>query len=369
VLGITIDRVEVTRILQALGLELLDDAGSTLTFRRPSWRSDLEREIDLVEEVARIHGYEHIPENRAVPLTSAPRGPRERVEAAVRGGLTAAGFDEAATFSLVADDLAGALPPHQAGSLLRVEHSSRRRESALRRSLFPSLLAARRHNEAHGNADAELFEIADVYLPVPSSDLPEQPTRLGIVSGRDFFGLKGVIEALLDHLQADASLELRPASVAPFAPGRAAELWFGDTQLGYLGSVDRAQLDALELRAECTAAELEFSVLLAHAVLVPQHHDLPAFPAVVRDLSLVVPVALPWAEIAAAVRNAAGSSLESVTYLDRFQGGNIPADQHSVHFALQFRHTARTLTGEEVDRSVKDVIQACSTRFGAVLRT
>ena len=369
VLGINVDRSEVIRILRALGLKLQAETPSALTFDRPSWRNDLEREIDLVEEVARIHGYEHIPENRAVPLTSTPRGTRERTEATVRGALTAAGFDESVTFSLVGDELAEALPPHDTGSPLRVEHSSRRRESALRRSLFPSLLAARRHNEAHGNPDAELFEIADVYLPAAGSVLPSQPTMLALVSSRDFFGLKGVIEAILDQLHVAAALELRPTAVAAFAAGRAAELWIGDSQLGFLGAVDLSRIDALELRTDCTAAELDFGVLQAHATLVPQHRHLPAFPAIVRDLSLVVPVALPWAEIAAVVRQAAGNRLESVSYLDTFQGGNIPPDKHSLHFALEFRHPERTLTGEEVDQSVKDVVQACTARFGAELRT
>ena len=385
VLGIPIGREEVERIVKALGLTpaplgggkdvvevMLDPKAAgepALTYVPPSWRSDLEREIDLIEEVARIHGYEHIPEDRAVPLTSASRGVRERVEAAVRDALAACGFDEAVTFSLVADELSAPLAPGVPAPSIRVEHSSRKREGALRQSLVPSLLASRRHNEAHGLADAELFEIANVYLPRPGHDLPSEPTRLGLVSGRDFAGMKGVIEALLDRLHAGNDLSARPADLPGLIPGRAAELLLGTTHLGYLGEVDRTWLDTLELRGACAAAELEFGVLIDRAVLVPRFHPLPAFPAVARDLSLVVDRSLPWSELAAAVTRAAGPALEAVEFLDTFHGGNVPEGHHSVHFGLCFRHPERTLTGEEVDRSVKAGVDACAARFGAVLRS
>ena len=367
VLGIEIDRASAERILTALGLKSRGETASSLTFDPPSWRSDLEREIDLIEEVARVHGYEHIPEDRAVPLTSAPRGDRERVEGVVREALTACGFDEACTFSLVADPLSVPVGPGPALPSIRVDHSSRRREGSLRQSLLPSLLAARRHNEAHGNPNAEVFEIADVYLPRTNDEPPDQPVKLGVVSGRDFAGLKGVVEALVERLHA-GNLEAKVASVLWFHPGRTAELSLGGEHLGYLGEVDRSRLDALELRADSSATELDLGVLMRRAKLVPQNRALPPFPAVIRDLSLLVDRSLPWSQLFDAVKAVAGSTLESVDFLDTFHGGNVPDGKHSVHFALKFRHPDRTLTGEEVDRSVRSVLEICATRFEAVLR-
>ncbi|MEJ7639748.1 MAG: phenylalanine--tRNA ligase subunit beta, partial [Singulisphaera sp.] len=279
VLGIDIPRDRAEAILRSLGLEPGERAGGRQTFRPPSWRADLDREIDLIEEVARIHGYEHIPEDRPVPLAGSARGARERVEAEVRGALTGCGFDEAFTYSLVSEGLGLAIAPGTAPPPIRIEHSSRRRENALRQSLVPSLLAARRHNEAHGDADAHLFEIANVYLPRPGEPLPDEPTRLALVSGHDYLGLKGVVEALLGRLHIGRHLEVRPTSIPLLTPGRAAELSLAGTHLGYLGEVVADRLDAFELRAPCAVAELSFDLLQARGELVPIHHAMPPFPA------------------------------------------------------------------------------------------
>jgi len=369
VLGITINPKEVSRILLALGLKSMGGPPEAPRFQAPSWRSDLDREIDLIEEVARIHGYENIPEDRPVPLAGAPKGVRERVEDATRSLLAGLGFDEAVTLSFVPDDLVGSHEVEPALPPIRVEHSVRKRANALRQSLVPSLLTVRRHNEAHGNPEVDLFEIANVYQPRPGQPLPEEPTCLTLVSGRDFFSLKGIVETILSRFHVEKALLVKPGRSAWFTPGRAADLFLGETWLGRIGEVDRSKLDRLELRSSCTAAELNLLVLVDRAELVPRHQPLPMVPAVARDLSLVVPRSLPWADLAGVVGQAGGSMLESIVYLDAFQGGNIPEDRQSLHFGLRFRHPDRTLTGDEVEKSVQTIINACATRFEATLRS
>jgi phenylalanyl-tRNA synthetase beta chain len=368
VLGIAIDPAEVSRILLALGLERVGGLPEAPTFQPPSWRSDLEREIDLIEEVARIHGYENIPEDRPVPLVNAPRSPRERVEDATRSLLAGLGFDEAITLSFVPDELIGTLEPDATEPPIRVEHSVRKRANALRQSLIPSLLAVKSHNEAHGNLDVDLFEIANVYLPRAGQSLPDEPTRLTLLSGREFLGLKGLVEAVLARFHLEKELEVRPSESPWFTPGRSAELFLSGQPLGRIGEVDRSKLDKLDIKGNATAAELSLLVLVDKAILVPRHHPLPPLPAVARDLSLVVPRSLPWADLAGVVGRAGGSTLESIVYLDAFRGGNIPEDRQSLHFGLRFRHPERTLTGDEVEKAVESIVQACSTRFEATLR-
>jgi phenylalanyl-tRNA synthetase beta chain len=231
------------------------------------------------------------------------------------------------------------------------------------------LLAARHHNETHGNAHAELFEIANVYLPREGCELPDEPTHLGLVTGRDFLGLKGIVEALLARLNLDGRLEARPLSAPGYAAGRAAVLLLDDNPLGEMGELSRERLRAQELDRECSAAELDFGRLVESARLVARHAALPPFPAVARDLSLVVDRALPWGELSRTVARAGGSLLESVEFLDTFAGGSVPSGMHSVHFGLRFRHPERTLTGDEVERAVRAVVDACSRRFQAPLRS
>ena len=149
--------------------------------------------------------------------------------------------------------------------------------------------------------------------------------------------------------------------------GRPGSCW-AKLHLGYLGEIDPDQLARLELRGACSAAEVEFAVLMQQAQLIPRDRPLAAFPAVVRDLSLVVSRSLSWADLEAAVVEAAGPTLAAVEYLDTFQGGNLADDEQSVHFGMTFRHPERTLTGEEVDQVVKAVVDACSSRLGAKLR-
>ena len=154
-----------------------------------------------------------------------------------------------------------------------------------------------------------------------------------------------------------------------FAAGTAAELSIDGHHLGFLGEIDDATLSQFELREQCVAAELDFDVLLNQANLVAQLRPLPPYPAVVRDLSLVVERVLQWGAAARWSPGAAGSTLEAVTYLDTFRGGNLPEDMQSVHFSMIFRHRERTLLGEEVERAVKSVVEACERRFSAKLRT
>ena len=369
VLGIAIDPAEVARILLALGLGAAGGTPEAPIYRAPSWRSDLEREIDLIEEVARVHGYEQIPEDRPVPLAGTPKAPRERVEDVARGLLTGLGFDEAVTVSFVPDELVGPLEGDGEVAPIRVEHSVRKRANALRRSLVPSLLAVRRHNEAHGNGDVDLFEVANVYHPRPGQPLPDEPTKLAIVSGRDYLGLKGIVEALMERFHLDGRLGVRASPAAWFTPGRSAELLLDGERLGLIGEVGRDRLDRLGIRGACSAAELTLNLLIGRADLVPGYRPLPPFPTVARDLSLVVPASLPWADLAGVAAQAGGPTLESVAYLDAFRGGNVAEGFQSVHFALKFRHPERTLTGEEVEQAVRSIVESSATKFGATLRS
>ena len=174
----------------------------SLLFIPPSWRRDLSREIDLIEEVARIHGYDKIPEDVSVPMAASSRRREDRVVAKIRTVLTAAGFDEAMTLSAVDEASARAVQAWTQGEPLRSQTPVIRGADHLRTSLVPSLLGVRQTNESLSNPVIELFEIAKIYLP--SQGLPEEWWMLGITSGRPYAEVKGVVEAIVAAVARDA---------------------------------------------------------------------------------------------------------------------------------------------------------------------
>ncbi|MFM7319461.1 MAG: phenylalanine--tRNA ligase subunit beta [bacterium] len=375
VLGIRVEQAEVARILVRLGMTEQSSAEiGTSCWSAPSWRTDLDREIDLIEEVARVHGYEHIPEDRPVPLAVASRSRRERVENIVREVFTGQGLFEAINFSLVAESLA--LPVSgdlaEGVSPIKLEHSSRKKETTLRPSLAPSLLEARAYNQSHGNDNVALFEIAHAYLPQPGKALPDEPVRVAAVIGGDWKQAKGLAESLAArfHLTSKLSVNQTTGDVwSILDPERSAALTLGDRRWGVFGSLSKASQQAFDLRQPCGVVELDLSILIETAELQPQYAKLPDQPGVTRDLSLVVGDNIRWADVARLARDAGGPLLESVEYLDTFRGGKLASGTQSMHFGMTFRSPERTLSGDEADSAVHSIIERCKTELGASLRT
>src|SRR5579872_1455919 len=368
-LGIDIAKVEVVRILKALGLsELTSHFAETVTFAAPAWRRDLTREIDLIEEVARIHGYEKIPEDVLVPLEVSKPTLHDQLCQRLSDALLAAGFFEAVTLSFVDETLAEMFRASTESPLLRVEHSSRQRENILRQSLVPSLLQSRRHNERHGNVNAQLFEIARVFFSA-EPDRPEaQPILLGMVSGQSFAEMKGIIEMLVKRTNREASLTVRLVVRPEFIPSRGCELLLQGKRLGWLGEVAHGVRQRLELHDPVTAAEIDIAALEAIADFFPACRSIPEFPAIERDLNFVIDETLAWQELEDVVRGAAGPLLDSVAFADQYRGQQIPSNKKSYVLRLVYRAPDRTLTAEEVDAAQNAIVAACGEKLDAVQR-
>jgi phenylalanyl-tRNA synthetase beta chain len=369
ILGIEIPPGEVERILRALGLESVGGAApGSLEYIAPHWRRDLAREIDLIEEVARIHGYEKIPENVPVPLEVSQTTPQDRLTWKLADALIAAGFFEAVTLSFIGDEQLDLFRPWSDAPPLRVEHTSRQRENILRQSLVPSLLQCRRQNERHGTFGAQLFEMARVYL-APDPERPEaQPRLLGFVSGKSFAEMKGIVELLVDAANHGARLSTRPAALAACPDGRACELLLGEKRLGWLGEISDAVRNKLDLHEPVTAAEIDLSLLDTIAEFAPSYRPLPEYPAIERDLNFVLDDAVTWQELEEVVTSAAGPLLESVAFESQYRGQQIAANKKSYVARLHYRAPNRTLTAEEIDAIQKQVVAACSEKLTATLR-
>src|SRR5580704_14292286 len=371
ILGIDVPANEAVRILASLGIEPVGTpSNDSCEFVPPSWRRDVLCEIDLIEEVARIYGYDKIPQDVPVPLKVSAKTLRDRVTESARTVLTSVGFFEAVTMSFVSEDLANLFQPRGPVPKLTVDHSSRKHENVLRQSLIPSLLMSRQVNQRQGNSNAELFEIAKVYLRATQekSEEEDEPLMLGLVTGRSFIEVKGIVDALAYRLCPEAVVTVKPSHVSAFAPGRAADLFLNGKLWGWLGELSRTVTDAVDLKDAVTVAELDVALLERNAKLVSTFKPLAQFPSIERDLNFVLGEEVMWELLESVVREAAGPLLERVAFGGQYRGKQIDADKKSYVVTLSYRAPDRTLTAEEVDTRQKAVIEACTAKLAARLR-
>ncbi|MFM7138301.1 MAG: phenylalanine--tRNA ligase subunit beta [Planctomycetota bacterium] len=380
VLGIDIPLDRQRTILVALGFQPVGDRGHR--WQAPSWRRDCTRDIDLVEEIARIEGYEQVPE--AVAIAARPATLSDREQAVRRAGevLVGRGFCEAMTRSVVDDSLASLASPWGDAAPLMIAPPLVRGADRLRRSLLPSLLEARGGNVAVGVDDADLFEIARGYLARPANadtaaGPVDEPLLVAFVTGGDFFRAKGLCATVLARLglpDGAANIEYRAANLDPFARGRTAEIvlespGLSACRVGVVGEIAQAVCERFSLPAPVTAAELRLDLLTACLGASRRLVRPPEFPAVARDLNLVVAERVSWGELERTIRAAAGDLLEACQVGQVWRDPErLGAGKKSFLVALTFRSRSGTLTGEAAAEAVERIVSECAARVGAALR-
>lgn len=371
ILGITIDRAEVARILTALGCSqprASDISGDAVAYVPPTWRHDLTREADLIEEVARIHGYDRIPEDAPIPVAPSTRRPFDTAMDRVRHVMTSAGLSEAMTPSIVTKKLDAAISPWSDSPPLQTQTPMLKGARHLRRSLLPSLIEGRAKNWSSASLDADLFEIAHIYLPGKGDDLPSEQYSLGMVSGSEFFVVKGMLETLCERMGIEQPLRVETVQRGGFTPGGAVAMQLGKQTLGYLGVVDPKLLKTWKLPGDVVVAEVSLPILLEQSQLVPQQRSVSMFPSIQRDLNFIVSESVRWSEMENVVRSAVGSELASVTYRETYRDPKKDGkDRKRVLMTVELQRHDATLSGDQADALVGQVIGACSKQLSAQL--
>jgi phenylalanyl-tRNA synthetase beta chain len=369
ILGVSIPGPQAVSILNSLGMETVGEPTETSAdFVAPSWRRrDITREADLIEEVARIFGYDKIPENAIVPLTVSQRTLRDRVVQRVADALNADGFYESITLSFVDEKLSTLFTPRQTPTILSVDHSTRRLENVLRQSLVPSLLVARRENERHNNFNVRLFEIAAVFLTPNPGEPNSEPRVISFVTGQSFAEVKGILQTIASRVNPTNKITARPSDVKQFVEGRGAEVFLNDKFWGWFGELDRQYTDQLDLRDVCVAAEVDLEVLEDSADLRPQFEELARFPTVTRDLNFVLDETVLWGDLESVVKEVAGPLFESISFSGQYRGKQLPNDKKSYLVTVNYQ-SDRTLTNEEVEQAQQSIIKACEEKLEAQLR-
>lgn len=342
-------------------------AGESLSVVVPSTRLDVKMETDLVEEVARVIGYHEIPTRDSVAIRLTQREPARVATDVIRTQLNAAGFFEALTFSFVSDKLAEHFKHDEAAALHRVESATRRADAQLRPSILPNLLESIALNENNGVNDAKLFETASVFW-IDAGGKSVERRALGIVGSDDYLELRGAVEAVLNRLDKSRSVRIVPAKRKGFGANACGEVFWNGVSVGYVGKVDRAVADKLGLAGLPAVAELWLEPLLAGYQPVPQLTPLPKYPAVRRDLSLLVTEAVRYEQIESLVGELKLDALEAVDYVTTYRGKPLEKGSKSVTFTLSFRKPDGTLTSGEVDERVNRVVELAKTKLNAALR-
>ena len=365
-LGVAVPGDVAADILAHLECEVLEATAERIRVRVPSWRPDLEREVDLIEEVARHHGYDKIPEGRRTPITISAPTKAERVREIVGHVLTAAGYFEAVTFSFTGRARAVRF---RASDVTADPLTCRGTTLALRESLLAGVMESLRVNRGAGEADAKLFEVAKRFVPVEGQQLPREEQMLALAGPDDFATVRGVVEAVLDALRLGGRIAFAATDRYPdLEPGAAAEIELDAKPLGMIGRATEEAAEAFDLDEPPVVAEIRYERLVEAADLEPTAEPLPHFPAITRDLALIVDEAVTWADVERAVAAAEVLELEFLEPVDVYRGKQVPPGKKSVAVRLILRSPDATLTHEQADEMQARILAALDETVGAVLR-
>ena len=403
--GMPIPGEQVVANLEAVGCGVAGSPDGLLTVTPPPWRPDLAQPADLDEEVIRLAGYDRIP----AVLPQAPPGPglspEQRVRRRVGQALAHAGYVEAPTYPFLSPEIwdqLGAAADDLRRNALRLANPLSDEEPELRTALLPGLLLALRRNVRRGTHDVGLFELGCVYLPRPAAGpvprpdvtgrptdeelaaldaaLPDQPWHVAAAAagqweaagwwgpGRPVTWSDAVEAARAVARAAGVELDVRRGALAPWHPGRCAELVVGGELVGQAGELRPRATAALGLPELTVAMELELTALLDQGTGELNAPRVSTFPVATQDVALVVADDVPAAEVARALHDGAGELLESVRLFDVYRGEQLGAGQSSLAYTLRFRAPDRTLTVEEVSALRTRAVEEAGRRTGAVLR-
>jgi len=374
-IGDEIPASQVEAILERLGMTVAREEGRWQV-TAPSNRFDIEIEEDLIEEVARIHGYDAIPEARVAGelAVGAVSGHRVSVEQ-LRQSLCAAGYQEAINYSFIDHKLLEVV--HQGERVLPLANPLSADMDAMRTTLLPGLLTALSRNVRRQQERVRLFETGVVFLQ--DDELAEVERLAGVAIGNalpeqwaepsrpmNFFDIKGDVERLFALRGGEDRPVFEPATQAWLHPGAAASITLGESVVGWCGAVHPSVLKAFDVKKAVFAFELDVGKAINRDV--PFAKEISRFPSVRRDLALLLPEDVSYSQVRQVCQTAAGRLLERMIVFDVYQGENLTKGSKSLAIGLIFNDVSRTLTDEDVDSLIETLVSELGRRLGARLR-
>ena len=380
ILGVALEPGVIVSHLRALDIQTedADESAESMRFTTPHNRPDLSREIDLIEEVARVQGLDSIPTDKTIAVAVKALAPRQRARRELAGVLTGMGFFETITFSFVSRRDTELFMP-KGLSMLAVDEERRAGAPALRPSVIPSLLHCRKVNQdagVHLEEGVRLFETASVYAETDDGRTVENHNLALMIDAPDrqqaWRQLRGVIEVCARAMAGEAaavSFEPAPPVFAACDPSAHALVRLGENHLGYASLLTAKALEQYDLKTPVAIAEVNLPALLELYPPKANITALPAFPSIQRDLSVIVDESASWGAIEQTVTNVNPALLDEVHFVGVYRGKQVGAGKKSVTMRLRFGDAARTLRHEEVDPQMQAVVSALQSDLGATLRS
>jgi phenylalanyl-tRNA synthetase beta chain len=370
-LGLEIEVSLMKEILTNLGMKVEGD--EILKIEVPTFRQDVRIKEDIAEEIVRIYGYNKLPSEKMHGETvEAIWTDEQKLIRTVKGAMVANGLYEAMTYSF--------LSPKVFDSIKLPEDSELRNTvtilnplgedfSVMRTTAIPNILDSLGRNNARDNKQVALFEIARNYLKT-EGDLPEEKDMLviGMFGNVDFYSLKGVVENLLSVLGVDKSEFAKEAENPTFHPGKTAKLLVRKKNAGVLGEIHPDVAENYGIEDRVYVAEIDLKVLFGASKLDRKYKTLPKFPAVTRDIAMLISDEVTVADIENIIRKSGKELIENVKLFDVYKGKQIPEGQKSVAYSLSYRAENRTLKDEEVNKVHDNIVKALGDKLGAQLR-
>lgn len=384
-LGEPLEQGQVTGILESLGIETEPPKKGVVTARPPSHRLDLTMEVDLLEEVARVVGYDKIPTTMpATPMSPGSRGALYSVRERVKEVLVDSGFLEVINYSFVSRELF-ALSGDGERPAVGITNPLAEDQSVMRDSLVPSLLDTLKRNLAMKNHQVRVFEVSTVFRP-KKKKTDKLPAEASVVSGLmfgtrwgtswntpkeplDFYDVKGVVERIADGIGVAGSVDVEPATdAALFHPGKCAGLIVDGRPAGLFGEVHPDVTSRLAVKGDVYAFELEMDPLVEAAGAPGEYIRLARFPESARDVAFIVDESAPYGEIIKTIRGIDTKLIERVELFDVYYGTGIPKGKKSLALRIVYRSSERTLKQSEVEKIHSKVTRELVRGFGAEIR-
>lgn len=365
-LGIEVAAEDVMDIFAKLGLNPKKTGDDVIECMIPTWRvGDLVREVDLIEEVIRVYGYNKIPTETKINIEVAAINPEQKFQNEVAEFLNSCGCFETISVTFTDDVLAKLFTDGDMDTYLAVKDVSRKNANLLRQTLLGSLMTVFKSNYNAGNTGCKFYEIADTFIK--KGDKHDESTKLSLLFDSDLRELRGVVEALMKKIDRDIGLTFEPCDVK-WAKA-AAKISANKKEVGLIAIVSSDTCNQIDIKgAEPVVAELDMGVLYELQSGPVKIKHIPRFPAIVRDLSIIVDEKTLWADIYAAIDEKKTSQLEAVKFVDIYRGKPIEKGKKSVTLSLKFRDDDGTLTHEQVDEFEKKMVDNLTQKLSAELR-